>query len=384
MSDALHSHQSVLAVQSPLCQEGRVQNDVRAVLQYVPQFRGRLFVVLIEAGKLPESAVAECLLDLAALEDVGVKLVLVVLGGDVKDFYDWGLECEIKVAMAKQRIDSQSLAQEARDILARGQVPVVDATGYGPLDEQVVSFVIALGAAKLIALLEQGILVDGAPVHAVRAADVSSLAQRQGVIGGDLLELAATACRRGVPRVHVLDGIQQGVLVDELFSNEGVGTMVHADSYRVIRALVAEDIPELLGMIGRSVRRSFLVPRNYEEIEARLPDYRVMLIDDNVVGCVALHQYESEHCAEIACLYVKQSHEGRGYGADLVVHAEQMAREKSVPRVFALTTRAADFFRDRMGYTEVTAATLPSVRRDMLEQSGRRSLVFEKWLQDQS
>lgn len=357
-----------------------MQNDVRAVLQYVPQFRGRLFVVMIEAGKLPEAAVAECLLDLASLEDVGVKLVIVVLGGDVKDLYDWSLECEIKVAMAREPINSPCLQQETRDILGRGQVPVVDATGHSALDEAVVNLVIALGASKLIALLEKGILVDGAPVHAVRAADVPAMAAGPDVVGAELLEQAAIACGRGVPRVHVLDGLQQGVLVDELFSNEGVGTMVHADSYRLIRALAAEDIPELLGMIGRSVRRSFLVPRNYEEIESRIGDYRVMLIDDNVVGCVALHQYPRDQCAEVACLYVKQAHEGRGYGADLVRHAEQMAVEKKIPRVFALTNRAVVFFRDRMGYAEVGAATLPAERRLMLEKSGRLSQVFEKWL----
>ena len=360
----------------------RVQNDVRAVLQYVPQFRGRLFVVMIEAGKLPEAAVAECLLDLAALEDVGVKLVLVVLGGDVKDFYDWGLECEIKVAMARQPITSDGLVQETKEILGRGQVPVVNATGHGPLDDDLVNLVIALGATKLIALLKKSILVDGAPVHAVRASEAEEWAAGAGntrlIEGVDLLRLAATACHRGVSRVHVLDGMRQGVLVDELFSNEGVGTMVYADSYRVIRELYSEDIPELLGMIGRSVRRSFLVPRNYEEIEERIGDYRVMLIDDNVVGCVALHEYPEDHCAEIACLYVKQSHEGRGYGVDLVLHAEEMAVKKQVPRVFALTNRAADFFRDRMGYTEVGAASLPASRRQLLEASGRKSLVFEK------
>jgi amino-acid N-acetyltransferase len=361
-------------------QEIRVQNDVRAVLQYVPQFRGRLFVVMIEAGKLPEAAVAECLLDLAALEDVGVKLVIVVLGGDVKDLYDWSLECEIKVAMARQTVTGSQLAQEIRDILARGQVPVVDASGHGALDQTLVNLVIELGASKLIALLEKGILVDGAPVHAVRAAEVTAMAQGREVVGAHLLEQAAAACSLGVPRVHVLDGLQQGVLVDELFSNEGVGTMVHADSYRVIRALSTEDIPELLGMIGRSVRRSFLVPRNYEEIESRIEDYRVMLIDDNVVGCVALHQYPQDQCAEIACLYVKQSHESRGYGADLVRHAEQRAAEKRIPRVFALTNRAVVFFRDRMAYVEVSPSTLPSERRAVLEQSGRGSLVFEKWL----
>ncbi len=361
-------------------QEVLVQNDVRAVLQYVPQFRGRLFVVMIEAGKLPEAAVAECLLDLAALEDVGVKLVIVVLGGDVKDLYDWSLECEIKVAMARQKIDSTQLAQEVRDILARGQVPVVDGSGHGALDDAMVKLVIDLGAAKLIALLEKGILVDGAPVHAVRAADVTLMAQSREVVGAELLQQAAIACTRGVPRVHVLDGLQQGVLVDELFSNEGVGTMVHADSYQVIRALAAEDIPELLGMIGRSVRRSFLVPRNYEEIESRIEDYRVMLIDDNVVGCVALHEYPEDQCAEVACLYVKQAHEGRGYGAVLVKHAEQMAVEKRIPRVFALTNRAVVFFRDRMGYGEVGVEKLPATRRAMLETSGRRSQVFEKLL----
>jgi amino-acid N-acetyltransferase len=93
-----------------------------------------------------------------------------------------------------------------------------------------------------------------------------------------------------VPRVHVLNGRRQGVLVDELFSNEGVGTMVHADSYRMIRPLREEDIPELLGMIGRSVRRTKLVERTYEDIQSRIGDFHVMTIDDNVVGCVALHE----------------------------------------------------------------------------------------------
>ena len=357
-----------------------MQNDVRAVLQYVPQFRGRLFVVLIEAGKLPESAVAECLLDLAALEDVGVKLVLVVLGGDVKDFYDWGLECEIKVARARHPLDSALLSAETLEILGRGQVPVVDGTGHGPFDDVVVAFALKLSATKLIALLENGILVDGAPIHALRAADAAAVACGEGVVGVDLLIAAAKACQQGVSRVHVLNGMRQGVLVDELFSNEGVGTMVHADSYRIIRALISEDIPELLGMIGRSVRRSFLVPRNYEEIEARIEDYHVMLIDDNVVGCVALHEYPAENCAEIACLYVKQYHEGRGYGADLVCYAEKIAVERGVPWVFALTNRAADFFRERVGYSEAQAEALPEARRVLLEQSGRGSQVFFKQL----
>jgi amino-acid N-acetyltransferase len=156
--------------------------------------------------------------------------------------------------------------------------------------------------------------------------------------------------------------------------------MIHADSYRQIRPLREEDIPELLGMIGRSVRRTKLVARNYEDIEAKLGDYRVMTIDDNVVGCVALHEYPGENVAEVACLYVKLNHEGRGYGVDLVHHAEALAREKGIPRVFALTTRAADFFEKRVGYTPREADVLPASRRQQLEESGRDSKIFEKRL----
>ncbi len=350
--------------------------DVREVLQYIPQFRGKVFFVLIEAGLLPEPAVAETLLDLAVLEDLGVKLVLGVLGGDLKDLYDWTLECEIMAARVSLPITDPLAAKEVMEILGRGQSAIIDASATGPLDLPVVNFALRIGVAKVIALLEEAILINGAPAHAIRAKDAVELADSDDVTGAGLLRAAAEACKRGIPRVHVLNGRQQGVLVDELFSNEGVGTMVHADSYRVIRKLREEDIPELLGMIGRSVRRTKLVERTYEDIQSRIEDFYVMAIDDNVVGCVALHEYRKEECAEVACLYVKQAHEGRGYGIELVHHVEKAARESGIPRVFALSNRAADFFTVKLGYQPASVADLPHKRRAQYEASGRDSLVF--------
>ncbi len=352
------------------------QRDVREVLQYIPQFRGKVFFVLIEAGILPEPAVAETLLDLAVLEDLGVKLVLGVLGGDLKDLYDWTLECEIMAARVSRPITDPLAVKEALEILARGQSAIIDASATGPLDGPVVDFALRIGVTKVITLLEEAILIDGAPAHAIRAADADSLAITADPSSAALLRAAAQACHRGVPRVHVLNGRQQGVLVDELFSNEGVGTMVHADSYRIIRELREEDIPELLGMIGRSVRRTKLVERTYEDIQTRIDDFYVMAIDDNVVGCVALHEYPDEHTAEVACLYVKQAHEGRGYGIELVHHVQKVARERGIPKVFALSNRAADFFTSKLGYAPATVEDLPENRRAQFEASGRDSLVF--------
>lgn len=354
------------------------KSDLRAVLQYIPQFRGKIFCVLIEADLLPEPAVAETLLDLAVLEDLGVKLVLGVLGGDLKELYDWTLECEIMAARVTAPIGGGA-AKEVTEILQRGQSAIIDASGIGPLDPGVVEFANRIGVAKIIALLQESILVNGQPAHAIRAADVPHVLEKETVSRRDLLLAAAAACHSGIPRVHVLNGRQQGVLVDELFSNEGVGTMIHADSYRIIRELREEDIPELLGMIGRVVRRTKLVARTYEDIHKKINDYRVMTIDDNVVGCIALHPYPSENCAEIACLYVKQAHEGRGYGFELTQHAETIATHHHIPRVFALTNRAAPFFQ-RAGYTQTDLTALPPTRRAQFEASGRDSLVFSKSL----
>lgn len=355
-------------------------SDVREVLQYIPQFRGKVFLVLIEAGLLPEPAVAETLLDLAVLEDLGVKLVLGVLGGDLKDLFDWTLECEIMAARVSRPLTDPMAVRETLDILARGQSAVIDASATGPLDPLVVDFAKGIGVSKIIALLEEALLIHGAPAHAIRAADAADLASACTGAGADLLMAAAEACRRGVPRVHVLNGRRQGVLVDELFSNEGVGTMIHADSYRMIRPLREEDIPELLGMIGRSVRRTKLVERTYEDIQSRIGDFHVMTIDDNVVGCVALHEYPAEATAEVACLYVKQAHEGRGYGMELVDHAQAIASARGIPRVFALSNRAADFFTGKMGYSQASVEALPEKRRLQYEASGRDSLVFSKSL----
>ena len=104
----------------------------------------------------------------------------------------------------------------------------------------------------------------------------------------------------------------------------------------------------------------------------------MLSVDENVVGCVALHPYGD--CAEVACLYVKQSHEGLGYGVRLVAAAEEKARERGMVRVFALTNRASEFFTKARGSRAVDVATLPEDRRKRLEASGRESVVVEKRL----
>ena len=234
----------------------------------------------------------------------------------------------------------------------------------------------SLGGSKYIALLNDHKVpsLDGRPIAAILESEVAELAGN--VTHRELLDQAAEACRAGIPRVHLLDGKMRGVLVEELFSEEGVGTMVHTDSYREIRPLKEEDIPELLSMIARSVVDSKLVNRNYEDIAARIDSYYVLTLDDSIVGCVAVYPYPEHHSAELGCLYIKHRHEGRGYGRALCEFAKRKAEEMGMEFIFALSQSAVHYFRDRMHYAEFSRDCLPPERLRALELSGRKSGVF--------
>lgn len=329
----------------------------------MPQFRGKVFVILVDA---PEPALAEVMLDLLALQGVGVHLVIGSTVHSTDALLDRAAEVELKYSQTVYQSDETELLAA----LGRGQAVVARFQSSDPFSTQIASLAASISAAKLVLLHGAGgISAQGA----VRAAEVTENAP-------ELIVAAADACHAGVPRVHILDGGSPAVLLDEFFSNEGVGTMVYADSYRVIRPLREDDIVELLGMIGRSVRNSTLVPRGYADIEKNLGDYFVMDIDGNVVGSVALHRYPDDDRAEIACLYVKQAHEGLGYGQELVLHAQRAAQKSGVKTVFALTNRAAKFFQNELGYQPLSLDDIPSDRREQLITSGRSSQVFGQTL----
>lgn len=323
-------------------------------------------MVVLSGSRMTQLALAEALLDLVALQQVGVRLVLVSTGNGEAHIDQLLIEGELKWQAASFE------AEKVQAILERGQLALVEAPGAGGMDAEIVDLAVSLDAFKLISLRPKLSFL----VNAISTAEALSWTGEE----AEILRQAGEICEGGIPRVHLLDEDHQGVLMDELFSNEGVGIMVYADDYLSIRAIGSDDIAELLAMVGRSMRDAHLVPRSYEEIENHLDDFLVMTIDGNVVGCVALHVSAEPHCAEVACLYVKQTHGGQGYGQMLVEAAEERARELGVPWVFALSTRAASYFTESLGYEACEQDLLPESRRQKLESSGRGSTVIRKTL----
>jgi amino-acid N-acetyltransferase len=103
---------------------------------------------------------------------------------------------------------------------------------------------------------------------------------------------ATAACAAGVPRVHVINGTQDEGLLGEVFSNHGIGTLIHANEYENIRPARKKDVRAIQLLTKQAVEAEELVKRTKAFIEKSLGDYFIFEIDKNPVACVALHVFE--------------------------------------------------------------------------------------------
>jgi len=191
---------------------------------------------------------------------------------------------------------------------------------------------------------------------------------------------AAAACAAGVHRVHIVNGREDEGLLAEVFSNEGIGTLIHANEYEQIRPAKKKDIRAIQQLTQKAVEAEELVRRTRGEIEKNLADYYIFEIDKNPVACVALHVYPAQQEGELVSLYVDPSHENQGIGRKLIQFVENKAREMGLIELIALSTQTFTYFQSKGGFVEGTRDDLPPARREKYDQSGRNSKVLVKKL----
>src|SRR5436190_6700559 len=191
---------------------------------------------------------------------------------------------------------------------------------------------------------------------------------------------ASSACRAGVQRVHVINGRVDEGLLAEVFSNEGIGTLIYANEYQHIRPAKKKDVRAIQLLAQKGAQSDELVKRTRAVIEKSLGDYFIFEIDKNPVACVALHAYAEQCKGELASLYVNPSHENQGIGRKLIQFVENRAREMNMDELITLSTQAFTYFQSKGGFLEGSPDDLPPARREKYDQSGRNSKVLVKKL----
>ncbi|HZT21281.1 MAG TPA: amino-acid N-acetyltransferase, partial [Verrucomicrobiae bacterium] len=288
-----------------------------------------------------------------------------------------------------ERVDVELL----QTLLNQGIIPVIPPLGFDGdgrtyrlnSDAVAVAVAEALKAIKLIFITTQdGILVQGRLIRQMPVADLESvLALQKNDLSPEQISKAVhavAACKVGVPRVHIINGRVDEGLLAEVFSNEGIGTLIYANDYQQIRRALKKDVRAIQLLTQKAVEAEELLKRSRAAIEKNLGDYFIFEIDKNPIACVALHVYPEQKKGELACLYVSPSHENRGIGRKLIQFVENKAREMGLNELLALSTQAFTYFQSKAGFVEGTPEDLPPARRAQYEQSGRNSKVLVKKL----
>jgi amino-acid N-acetyltransferase len=278
-------------------------------------------------------------------------------------------------------------------LLDNGIIPVLPPLGFDGdgktyrvnSDSIAVAVAEALKAAKLMFITAQdGILVGDHVIRQMAVADLESVLalQKSDVHPSTLSKAthAVAACKAGVARVHVISGLLEEGLLAEVFTNEGVGTLIYANEFQQIRRAMKKDIRSILNLTKPSVATEELVKRSRSSLEKQLADYYIFEIDKNPVACVALHAFPEHSKGELAFLYVSPAHENQGIGRKLIQFVENKARELGFNELLTLSTQAFTYFQSKGGFTEGSPDDLPPARREKYDQSGRNSKVLVKKL----
>lgn len=209
--------------------------------------------------------------------------------------------------------------------------------------------------------------------------------ERLSRMNGYLSELAAAAfvCRGGVQRVHLLDGTISGVLLLELFTRDGMGTMVASDLYEGTRKAEKEDFSGIKQLIQPLEACGILVKRSDEELLQTLDNFVVVEREGQIIACGGLFPYPEEKCAEVAAIAVSPDCRGQGQGDKLLDYMEKKAASLGFNKLFLLTTRTADWF-VRRGFSECSIDNIPEKKRKTINLSRNSKYYMKKLLPNKS
>ena len=281
-------------------------------------------------------------------------------------------------------------------VLNLGMVPILPCIGWSPSgkpynvssDEIALSVSKALGASKLFIISirdrlqaearPDGDLVRLTPMEAetlIKSGKLNESEKSNSISAHYLQELKFALCasKMGVNRVHLIDGREDGAVIKELYSNLGVGTMLHTDEYDSIRAFHSRDLPDILRLMEPLMQKELLIRRTPEQIQQKKDDYSVLEIDGSIRACGALHDW-GESQGEIAAIATDPNYTDLGLGSKIIGYLIEKARKTKLRRVFVLTTQSQDWF-ESLGFKEAPVDSLPEQKRKVYDQN-RGSKVF--------
>ena len=280
--------------------------------------------------------------------------------------------------------------ESIRSDLDQGEIVLVSPLGYSTTgeifnlsaDALAASLAVELNADKLVYLMNidglQG--VTHKTVDQLTQLEAESLLQKidESSDTWRYLNTSINVCKKGVQRVHLLNQVYDGVILQELFSRDGSGTMISASTYDDLRQANSDDISGIIELIAPLEQEGVLVERSREKLELEIDCFTIMIRDGVIIACAALFPFVKDKAAELACMVVHPDYHNGGRGMELLNEIEAQAQKLNIKKLFVLTTQAEHWFLET-GFVESPIDVLPVERKELYNYQ-RNSKVLVKEL----
>ncbi len=355
-------------------------------LKIKSEFAGNLRITLSENMPAVEQAVGQVRMSIEAQLSMGLPNTpmagasLRVVSGNFVTAQPYGIRNGIDYGQTGnvRNVDAGAIKQH----LKNNNVVLVSPIGYSPsgeifnlrAEDVATEVAIELNADKLIFVMENNGVTDkkGNLLQQLNLPQAEAWLNKYNnkKDSNDNLETqthlnnAAHACRGGVKRVHLLSRKTDGALLLELYTRDGVGTLVTAENYEGLRTATIDDIGGILGLISPLEEQGVMVKRSREQLELDINNFTVIERDGMIIACAAIFSFAEAEAAELACLAVHKDYQVHGRGDDLMQHIEWQARKKHMKKLFTLTTQAMHWFIER-GFVECKTDELPIAKKSL-------------------
>ncbi len=241
----------------------------------------------------------------------------------------------------------------------------------------------ALKADKLLAFIDgDGVAdADGNLIRQLSLPECKEYLSNNGPHMNLELQQALSACYlsclQGVQRAQLVNYTTDGALLTELFTRDGLGTMIYSGQYEQLRTASIDDVAGILDLIRPLEEEGILVRRSRDALETEISKFHVMEKDGMIIACAALYNYGT--MAELSCVATHPDYRNGGRAAALLEQMEGQARKKNISQLFLLTTQTAHWFIEQ-GFVQGKLEDLPIAKQELYNYQ-RNSKIFVKVLE---
>lgn len=265
-----------------------------------------------------------------------------------------------------RRIDTQAINQQ----LDQHNVVLISPVGYSPsgeifnlsAEEVATQVAIALQAEKLILLTEDNCQSDDGnlipQMTTEQAAELLAVNSDMPIALKLSLTAAMASCQQGVKRAHLVNRQVDGSLLLELFSRDGIGTLISRSAFENIRQATLDDIGGIMELIKPLEADGILVKRSREKLEMEIADYIIIERDGLIIGCTALHSISQSDAGEIACLAIHKDYQRQSRGAHLLNYLYEQAKQQGLKKLYVRSTQTMHWFVEK-GFNFCAVEDLP-------------------------